>query len=305
VTIATEHEAPQLRDQDGFSDAVTFSFGDPESELYGVARVGLSREDGAASASGLAVLFAGREPVAVRAAGGLEVSGDGWDGVAAAGVSTQVLEPLRVWSVAFASEDGAAGFELEFRAVSEPAELEAGSPAADAGGMVGYEQLCRVEGVVRARGGDRRISCLGQRGHSWGAPDWDRMALVRTVSAWMSEADGASLTAVRGVKAKEHADEALGAVLFRRAEDAAEGALTGVVGVVEPRLSTTYDSESRQRRATLELFEDDDSGAWRYGGEVRCGTTLDLGRLRLDTSFFVWHAGGRPGIGRYDVLRRA
>jgi hypothetical protein len=36
-----------------------------------------------------------------------------------------------------------------------------------------------------------------------------------------------------------------------------------------------------------------------------CGTSLELGRLRLDAAFFRWRMGGREGIGRYDVLRRA
>jgi hypothetical protein len=34
------------------------------------------------------------------------------------------------------------------------------------------------------------------------------------------------------------------------------------------------------------------------------GTSLDLGRLRLDCAFFRWRSGGREGVGRYDVLRR-
>ncbi len=43
----------------------------------------------------------------------------------------------------------------------------------------------------------------------------------------------------------------------------------------------------------------------RAAGEVVCGTTLDLGRLRLDCAFFMWRMEGRSGVGRYDVLRRA
>ena len=39
-------------------------------------------------------------------------------------------------------------------------------------------------------------------------------------------------------------------------------------------------------------------------GEIVCGTTLDLGRLRLDCAFLRWHMDGREGIGRYDILRR-
>jgi hypothetical protein len=170
--------------------------------------------------------------------------------------------------------------------------------------MVGFEQLCRVTGTVRARGGDRQIACLGQRGHSWGTPDWDAMQLVRTVSAWVGDDLAASLTAVRGAKASEHADEALGAAVFSRGDEAPDGALATAVAIAEPRLSTTYDSEHRQRRASLELYPDEESYPIRAAGDVRCGTTLDLGRLRLDCSFFTWQMEGRAGVGRYDVLRR-
>jgi hypothetical protein len=38
---------------------------------------------------------------------------------------------------------------------------------------------------------------------------------------------------------------------------------------------------------------------------VACGTSLELGRLRLDCAFFDWRMEGRVGVGRYDVLRRA
>jgi hypothetical protein len=69
-------------------------------------------------------------------------------------------------------------------------------------------------------------------------------------------------------------------------------------------LSTTYDADGRQRHAGAELWVDDDGPPRRLAGHVLCGTTLDLGRLRLDCAFFRWHMDGREGVGRYDVLRR-
>jgi len=76
--------------------------------------------------------------------------------------------------------------------------------------------------------------------------------------------------------------------------------------VDEPRLSTTYDEDGRQLRASLELWvgEEDDYPR-RAAGEVLCGSTLDLGALRLDCAFLRWRMGGRSGVGRYDLLRRA
>lgn len=288
------------------TDAVTFSFGDRDAELYGVARAGLSvGPEGTPQGSGLALLFAGREPVTARAAGGLDLAELAWEAVDAGGVTTIVEEPLRRWRVAFVAEDGRTGFDLAFTAVSEPAWLDPESDVGRLGGMAGYEQLCRVTGTVRARGGDRQVDCLGQRGHSWGAPDWERLALVRTVNAWMGEDLGVSLSAIRDDRAAHHDDEAVGATLFAPLPEDEDGhGLSPARDIVEPRISTTYDADGRQRRATLELFETEDGWARRIGGEVHAGTTLDLGRLRLDCAFFHWEMDGRHGVGRYDILRR-
>jgi hypothetical protein len=170
--------------------------------------------------------------------------------------------------------------------------------------MEGYEQLCRVTGTARVRGGTRTIDCLGQRGHSWGAPDWDKLTLARTVSAWAGEDLGVALTSIRPVKAKSHADEAVAAAVFAAPRDDAPGLAVAVLPD-EARLSTTYDGEGRQRRAGLEIYETEDGYPRRAAGDVICGTSLDLGRLRLDCAFFHWRLDGREGVGRYDILRRA
>ena len=303
MSVSPADEAPRPAAGAGFSDAVTFAFGDPDAGLFGLARVGLaSGEGGTRQASGLALLFSGVQPVAVRAAGGLAVAADvGWDGVTAAGVTTSVLEPLASWDVRFDSDDGASGFALRFTASSPAAELPAEHPAAIAGGMQGYEQLCQVTGLARVDGQERAVACLGQRGHTWGAPDWEQITLARTVNAWIGEDLGVSVTGIRGRKAKHHADEALGGTLWAPLgeDDAVVAAL-----LPEVRLSTTSDGEGRQRRATIELFLDEEDPGHRAAGEVLCGTSLDLGRLRLDCSFFLWRMEGRTGVGRYDVLRR-
>jgi hypothetical protein len=311
VTAEPQDEQPRTGRAPGFSDAVTFSFGDAATEVYAVARVGLSTGPGGdVQASGLGVLFAGSEPVAVRAAGGLPAPTGGWEAADAAGVHTSVVEPLSAWTLSFTSEDGSLGFEVEVRAVSAPAVLEADDDVARAGGMEGYEQLCRFTGTARVRGGVRKLDCLGQRGHSWGEPDWDRLTLTRTVGAWFGDDLGISLATVRTAKASTHADEAIAATLWAApgddvAPNGSEPARARAVAIAEPRLSTTLDGEGRQRRAGLELYEDPDGYPHRGAGEVVCGTSLDLGRLRLDCAFFTWHLEGRTGLGRYDVLRRA
>ena len=72
------------------------------------------------------------------------------------------------------------------------------------------------------------------------------------------------------------------------------------------RAHQAFDGEGRMRRAGLELWPaDEDAWARRAAGEVLCGSSLDLGALRLDCAFFRWHLEGRTGVGRYDILRRA
>ena len=283
MTIDAEHEDPRPAGGDGFSDAVTFAFGDPAAGLHAVARVGLSGER---AASGLGIVFAGDKPVAVQADGEAEVTERAWGAIDAAGLATTVERPLEAWTLSFAS-DGAT-FDLQVHALSAPGAIAEG-------GMEGYEQLCRFTGDATVGGERVTIDCLGQRGHSWGAPDWETMLLARTLGVWVGEDLGASLLAIRPAGAGHHDQETVAAYLYENGEP---------LRVLEPRLSTGYDGEERQRRAGLELWVDEESHARRAAGEVVCGTSLDLGRLRLDCAFLRWHMEGREGVGRYDILRR-
>ncbi len=273
--------------RDAASDSVTFAFGDPGAQLYGLARLGIA---GGSAGSALAVLFSGREPVAALAQGALPVpDGATWEALELAGLRATVDAPLDRWSVAFDAADGQ-GFALELEAVGAPAA----SPTL--GGMSGYEQPCRVRGTVRAGGREQAIDALGQRGRSWGDPDWDRIELTRTVTAWTDGA-AAALTAIRPAGAEHHDEESTWAAVWEP---------EGLLEVEDGRLSTTYDADGHTRRAGLELWPaGDEAWARRGAGEVLCGSSLDLGALRLDCSFFRWHLEGRAGVGRYDIVRRA
>jgi hypothetical protein len=301
VSVTAEHEAPRALD-DGQSDAVTVAFSDAEANVCGVARIGRAQAGGEVVTSGLALLFADGEPVAVRAEGGVPPGeGIGWGDAEAAGVYTSIVDPLKEWKVTFEDEDGQHGFELDLSAVSAPAQLEAGLPAGKLGGMEGYDQLVRVSGTVTVGGRERSFVGRGQRGHSWGAPDWDQLTVARTLGVWLEGDVGVTMTAVRPAKAQSHAEEAIHAVLLGHDETNEPVAQV----IADPRVSTTYDSAGRQRHAGLELYMTEDAPyARRAAGEVACGTTLDLGRLRLDCAFFTWRMDGRNGVGRYDVLRR-
>ena len=297
MTVTAEDDAPRPPAGDGFSDAVTIAFGDERAELYGIARLGLA--DG--GASGLAILFHHGEPVAVRAEGGVAADApQSWDEVSAAGLDTAVVVPLHAWRLSYAPDD--ASLDLDLSAVGAIAELDPASPLAELGGMAGFEQALRVTGAATVRGERVAVDGLGQRGRSWGTPDWERMALARTVGAWLGDDLAVSLSAIRPARASDHENERIAAtILDRDPESDAARALA----VADPRLSTTYDGEGQQRAAGLELFVDDDALPRRAAGEVVCGTTLDLGRLRLQCAFFRWRMEGRTGVGRYDVLARA
>jgi hypothetical protein len=273
------------------SDSVTFAFGDPAAQLYGLARLGLSHApEGALRGSALAVLFAGKAPVAALAEGGLPVGADAsWAALSLAGLRGTVNVPLDRWTVALDGEDGQ-GFALEFSALGVPAQ----SPSL--GGMAGYEQPCRVRGTVRAAGREVVVDALGARGRAWGDPDWERIELTRSVAAWTDGA-AAALTAIRPAGAEHHADEATWAAVWEP---------EGLLEIDDGRLSTTYDADGHTRRAGLELWPaGDESWARRGAGEVLCGSSLDLGSLQLDCAFFRWHLEGRAGVGRYDIVRRA
>jgi len=303
MTVSPEHEHPRPPSGPGFADAVTVSFGDAGADIYGVARVGFATgESGEREGSGLAILFSGGKPVAVRAQREVAIEDARWEAMSPAGIRTEIVEPLAAWRVSFAAQDGAHGFDLELRARSAPAELPAGDPAARLGGMEGYEQLCRVTGTVTVDGRDQQLDCLGQRGRSWGAPDWDRIDLARTMSAWLDERLAVAVTAVRPARAAGHDAEAVAAYILEAPPDDGQAVPRRMA---DPRLSTVYDGEGRQRRAGLELYADEeDDHARRLAGDATCGTSLDLGRLRLECAFFTWRMEGRTGVGRYDVLRR-
>jgi hypothetical protein len=299
--IEPQDEGARPGTDEAFGDAVTFAFGDEESGLFATARIGFSPALGTLSA--LAVIFAGGEPAAALARGDIEAGEMDWKAAEADGVRSTIDEPLRRWSVGF-DGDGA-GFSARFEALTEPMEFAPDSPAAHVGGVQGYEQLCAVEAEVTVGAETHRLRCLGQREHSWGTPRWDDIGRAATVSAWLAPDRAIALRTARPAGAAGHEDEAVSAV-FVDADPADPDAGPRLHAVAEPRLSTTYDDEGHQRRAGLELWVgEEDQLPRRAGGRALCGTTLELGRLRLDSAFFAWRMEGRAGVGRYDVLRRA
>jgi hypothetical protein len=289
----------------GFSDGVEVAFGDAEAGIFVTARIGVipgapgTAAGGPATATALVVIFADRAPIEIHAQGGIEVADPDWTGIEVAGLRFETLKPLTSWRASFSG--GRGGFDVVLDAVSAPCEAGAESEVARGGGLQGYEQLCRVTGTATVDGRTHDIECLGQRGHSWGVADWTRIESARSIGAWLDDAHAVALSAVRPAGAAGHGEEATTAWLVADGEERA-----AVLELEDPRLSTGYDAEGRQRRATLELWESEDSEMpHRASGQLLCGTTLDLGTLRMDCAFFAWRMEGRAGVGRYDLIRRA
>lgn len=315
-------ERPHLADDPAFSDAVTCAFADERSGVQGTVRIGVA----GGAASGLIMVFAEGAPVISQAEGGIAVEGtpEDYTELQAAGIDHTVVEPHRRWTVSVASDAGA--LDLTFEATGPALVLEAGHPAAKWGGMEGYEQPCRVTGSLSWAGGSRRVTIdgVGQRGHQWGAPDWSRLELARTVTGWFGDEVAFNVNALRPDGAQSHADEISWASVSRAPALVAEEQFDdededddvvpepavepdterAVVETPEPRISTTTDSGGRHTHATIELWESDEGPVWTATGEAVSGTTMELGRLRLDMAFFRWRLGGRTGLGRYDILRK-
>jgi hypothetical protein len=178
--------------------------------------------------------------------------------------------------------------EAELDVVLEPL----GSPAAFADGT--REWLCRARGTA----GGAPVDCLGHAVVEADPPRGrKRVALARGVAAWLSDELAITLRARRPARARNHEAEELAGFVLRGSPPAPEP-------IADPRLSTAYDGEGRQRRAGLELWETEDSDfALRLAGEaVGAGELALAGGGRLRCAFFVWRHAGRVGAGRYDIL---
>ena len=245
------------------------------------------------------MLFAGREPVAAIARGGLEVAdGAGWESIALGGLRMAVDEPLRAGRSRWTAS--AHGFELRFEALGPPAELDADDAVAEAGGMAGYEQLCARHAARSAPAAARiEVRCLGQRGHGWGEPDWEphrgrphgrRVARRRL---------GVALVARAARRRAPHADEPVWAALLdaRRARSAST--------TRGSRRPTTPTAASAAPASSCGSTTSDGYAASRARARCSAARRSTSAQLRLDCAFFRWRIDGATGVGRYDVLRRA
>ena len=118
----------------------------------------------------------------------------------------------------------------------------------------------------------------------------------RSIGIVFSDGGLLALSAVRPPGSSEHGDEQVTTILCD--PDAAP------VEVSETLLSTEYGPDGVQRRATLELWTDEDEGQPLRGA----GTLISAAEVRRSGSvseiaFFRWALEGREGLGHYELVR--
>jgi hypothetical protein len=105
-----------------------------------------------------------------------------------------------------------------------------------------------------------------------------------------------ALSAARPPGADGHGDEAVAAVLC--------GPDGAPVDVSETLLSTEYGPDGVQRRATLELWlDDEDAQPLRGAGTLISSSAISHPGLTGTVAFFRWSVEGREGLGHYEVVR--
>jgi len=121
---------------------------------------------------------------------------------------------------------------------------------------------------------------------------------IRRRSIGIVFADG-GLLAVSGVRpetAAGHGEESVAAVIC--------GADGAPAQVSETLLSTEYGPDGVQRRATLELWLDDEEGQpLRGAGTLISASAVSHPDQSGVVAFFRWSLEGREGLGHYEIVR--
>jgi hypothetical protein len=278
------------RDGQGFSDSLSVDFADPEQDLYGLVRVELRPGLGRAVAGGLA-LERDENVELSRVQVQLEAPHD-WSSVEVDGVRiADDGERARV-----VVDGGSTGLELEATRLGGSA-LE---PGAELPGLVERARQAfsaRITGECRRDGASRRIRCFGRIVRTAAEVDWERIELLRSLTAVLEDGSLLALAAARPAGAAGHGAETVDALLLD-----SDGS---VARFEEPLLSTQYDSRDRQRRAGVELPVAEEPAPVRGAGARVCGASLDLDGVRLEAAFLDWSLDGVTGTARYDLLRGA
>lgn len=118
----------------------------------------------------------------------------------------------------------------------------------------------------------------------------------RSIGIVFSDGGLLALSAERPAGVGGHGDEQISAVLCDP-----DGA---PVEVSEALLSTEYGPDGVQRRATLELWTDDEGGPpLRGAGTLISSATVQRSGTVSEIAFFRWSVEGREGLGHYELTR--
>jgi hypothetical protein len=121
-------------------------------------------------------------------------------------------------------------------------------------------------------------------------------ALRRSIGIVFADGGLLAVSAVRPRGADDHGSEDVAAVLCDPDRAPFE--------VAETLLSTEYGPDGVQRRATLELWLDDESaGPMRGAGSLISAAKVERPGHASVIAFFRWSVEGREGLGHYEVVR--
>jgi len=299
VSAGKEPEGPRHGVGAGFADALSFAFADAAVELCGLVRLSVSDPGAEPSrplhAAALVLGAGGRAPVALHGQAPGEPP-QGWDELLTGerGLGARAFPSGEGWSLQ-ASGPGAR-LELQFEPLAPAAAT--GSPEVPSGahGLELEVQPGRVQGTLEVDGAEAKLHAVAQRTREWGAPDWKRLSLVRSLGLWQEDGGGALALAARPAGAAGHGEESTAGFVFAPEPPAA-------VPIADARLSATTDTGGALVRAGLELWEGEDSDfPRRAGGQAVTGAELPTAGMSLTCSFLRGWMDGHAAVGVYRVL---
>lgn len=201
--------------------------------------------------------------------------------------------------------------DVEARLRAPSARFDRDQEAAALTGATRQVASARVTGLVDAGRGSHSVDATGHRVRTAGAVGWDRLSGLGALQASLGHGGLLCAWTARPRTAEGHGDEAMSAVM--------QGPDGTPETVLSALLSTQYDANGRQQRATLELEvehpgeeeEDADAGedqvrvrVIRGAGTLLRGATIELPGRRAEVGFFRWSIDGDTGLGRYDRVWR-
>jgi hypothetical protein len=171
-----------------------------------------------------------------------------------------------------------------------------GAPLRLDGALIGAAELtlCRASGALRHDSGETPIDGLAVRTRATD-PAPGEAVLRRSVAIAFADGGLLALLAARPPGVDGHGAEE---VVARLTDP------EGEVAISEALLSTQYDEEGHHCRANVELWREGEVPL-RAAGTIVCGASVEVGDLRVETAFFRWSLDGRPGLGRYEIVRHA